>query len=244
VAVVTATLAMPFLVLDNANSAAGDPEEDLIVAGAPFAGTLGDPGVAVLGARAEAWSAARAELMADNVELAAQLAEQSRLALEAQIAQLADSQRSVDEAAATERERAAAQAREAEAARQAAEAAARRTADAPAAASAATTTTTTTTSTTTTAPPPPAGPTPDQWAALRACESNGNYQAVSSTGRFRGAYQFSQPTWDFVAGTVAPHLVGQDPAAAAPADQDLLARTLHGMRGSSPWPTCGVHIRG
>ncbi|MFN7150862.1 MAG: transglycosylase family protein, partial [Microthrixaceae bacterium] len=54
------------------------------------------------------------------------------------------------------------------------------------------------------------------WAALRRCESGGNYGAVSSSGTYRGAYQFSRSTWNSVASRSYPHLVGVDPAAAAP----------------------------
>ncbi len=175
--------------------------------------------------------------MNDNVELAVELAEQSRLVLEQQIGQLAAEQRTLEEARAAEAE----QARRAEAERRAAEAAAA----AAAAPNAASAPATTTAPPSTTAPPRPAGggePTPEQWASLRSCESGGNYQAVSSSGRFRGAYQFSQPTWDWVAGNVAPHLVGVDPATASPADQDLLARTLHALRGPGQWPTCGRRL--
>ncbi len=65
------------------------------------------------------------------------------------------------------------------------------------------------------------------WAALRRCESGGNYGAVSSSGTYRGAYQFSRSTWNSVARGSYPHLVGVDPAAAAPADQDAMALALY-----------------
>lgn len=86
------------------------------------------------------------------------------------------------------------------------------------------------------------GPTAEQWAALRDCESTGNYSAVNSSGTYRGAYQFDRPTWDSVAERHAPYLVGVDPAAALPADQDLLAWALYTERGASPWPHCGRHL--
>lgn len=69
-------------------------------------------------------------------------------------------------------------------------------------------------------------------ASIRACESGGNYGAVSSSGRYRGAYQFDQQTWESVGGS-------GDPAAASPAEQDARARALQQQRGSSPWPNCG-----
>ncbi len=56
----------------------------------------------------------------------------------------------------------------------------------------------------------------DVLARLRACESNGDYTAVSRSGAYRGAYQFSRRTWDNVAGTYAPMHVGADPASAPP----------------------------
>ena len=90
---------------------------------------------------------------------------------------------------------------------------------------------------------PAGGPTAEQWAALRHCESGGRYDALSPTGNYRGAYQFSRATWDWVAGVVNPSLVGVDPAAAAAADQDAQALALYDMSGPSPWPWCGVHLQ-
>ncbi len=80
------------------------------------------------------------------------------------------------------------------------------------------------------------------WAALRRCESGGDYGAVSASGSYRGAYQFSRSTWNSVAARSHPHLVGVDPAAAAPADQDAMALALYRSSGSSPWPHCGRHL--
>jgi hypothetical protein len=91
-------------------------------------------------------------------------------------------------------------------------------------------------------PAPPAGTTAEQWAALRECESSGNYSITNPSGKYRGAYQFDRPTWDSVAVDHAPHLVGVDPAAAAPADQDAMAFALYSERGASPWPQCGRHL--
>ncbi len=89
----------------------------------------------------------------------------------------------------------------------------------------------------TTLPEPPAGgPTEAQWAALRRCESGGNYQIVSANGKYRGAYQFDYGTWSRLGGT-------GDPAAASPAEQDLRAKILYSLRGARPWPTCGIHLR-
>jgi hypothetical protein len=118
---------------------------------------------------------------------------------------------------------------------------------------AATTTTTTTaaTTTTTTTEPPttttedgeiklpiPAGTTEAQWHALRQCESTQNYRAISSSGRYRGAYQFSIRTWNWVAEMHYPDLVGVDPIDASPPDQDKMAYKLYEINGWDPWPTC------
>jgi glycine/D-amino acid oxidase-like deaminating enzyme len=69
-------------------------------------------------------------------------------------------------------------------------------------------------------------------AAIRQCESGGDYSAVSSSGTYRGAYQFDQATWESMGGT-------GDPAAASPAEQDMRAQMLYEQSGSSPWPVCG-----
>jgi len=76
------------------------------------------------------------------------------------------------------------------------------------------------------------GGTGDSLAAIRACESSDNYGAVSANGRYRGAYQFDQQTWQSVGGS-------GDPAAASPAEQDARAARLWSQRGSNPWPNCG-----
>ena len=87
---------------------------------------------------------------------------------------------------------------EAEAERQAALAAARTTTTSspPSTTTSPPPTTTVISPTTTVTPVPAGGPTAEQWAALRNCESSGRYDAISPSGRYRGAYQFSQATWD------------------------------------------------
>ena len=90
-----------------------------------------------------------------------------------------------------------------------------------------------------------AGPTEEQWEALRQCESSGNYRAISISpaGRYRGAYQFSRSTWDWVAPQIgADYLVGVDPAEASPADQDRMALALWEMNGWGPWPACSKRL--
>ena len=89
---------------------------------------------------------------------------------------------------------------------------------------------------------PPDGPSAEQWHALRQCESTNNYRAISPTGRYRGAYQFSITTWDWLAGARYPELGGVDPIDATVTDQDKMAYALYGIYGRSPWPVCGKHL--
>jgi|TARA_B110001454_G_scaffold35154_1_gene34680 hypothetical protein len=86
------------------------------------------------------------------------------------------------------------------------------------------------------------GPSDIQWEALRFCEATGHYGAVNPTGKYRGAYQFSRETWDWIAGLDYEHLVGVDPAAAAPGDQDRMAQALYDLRGRGQWPVCGRYL--
>jgi len=82
----------------------------------------------------------------------------------------------------------------------------------------------------------------DGLARLRACESNGRYDVVSSSGSYRGAYQFHRGTWNSVASRHYPELHGQDPARAGSFDQDRMARALWAEQGRSPWPHCGKRV--
>lgn len=68
--------------------------------------------------------------------------------------------------------------------------------------------------------------------AIAACESGGDPTAVSSTGAYRGKYQFSTATWQAVGGS-------GDPAAAPEAEQDLRAAILYEQSGPGQWPVCG-----
>ena len=82
----------------------------------------------------------------------------------------------------------------------------------------------------------------DQLARLRKCESGGNYRSVSSSGSFRGAYQFNRGTWNGVASRHYSLYVGVDPAAAPPVVQDAMTQALWSERGRSPWPVCGRKV--
>ena len=79
-------------------------------------------------------------------------------------------------------------------------------------------------------------------ARLRECESTDDYEAVSRSGLYRGAYQFDQATWDTVAARHFPWLVGDDPVDVAPWWQDAMARALWSERGGQPWPNCGPGV--
>jgi hypothetical protein len=92
------------------------------------------------------------------------------------------------------------------------------------------------------APPPPApvvrsapaAVTGDPWAALRQCESGGNYGEDSGNGYY-GAYQFNPGTW---------HSLGLPglPSQASAAQQDQAAQELQARRGWGQWPACSRRL--
>jgi hypothetical protein len=82
----------------------------------------------------------------------------------------------------------------------------------------------------------------EQLHRLRMCESDDNYQAISSNGLYRGAYQFAQSTWDGVAQRHFGWLQGRDPATVEPWWQDAMARALWSEGGARPWPHCGARL--
>lgn len=88
--------------------------------------------------------------------------------------------------------------------------------------------------------PEPFDPTDAVLAALRNCESGGNYTANTGNGFF-GAVQWLRSTWDAAAARAGRHdLVGVAPDAVAPSDQDEITRFW--WNHSDPlheWPTCG-----
>lgn len=73
------------------------------------------------------------------------------------------------------------------------------------------------------------------WAALAACESGGRPNAVSSTGKYHGLYQFSVATWQAVGGTGLP-------SAASPDEQTYRAQLLYQRSGAGQWPHCGPRL--
>ncbi len=72
------------------------------------------------------------------------------------------------------------------------------------------------------------------WAALRTCESGGDY-AINTGNGYYGAYQFDQRTWTANGGAGRPDQASQ-------AEQDRIALLVYRQRGSSPWPVCGEHL--
>jgi len=93
--------------------------------------------------------------------------------------------------------------------------------------------------------PPPSGPVsisgtdpalnPFLTCVVQA-ESGGDYQAVSPNGLYMGAFQFSQPTWNYAARAAGrPDLVGVPPNQASKPDQDTVAVALFALDGERPW---------
>ena len=70
------------------------------------------------------------------------------------------------------------------------------------------------------------------FAALRSCESSGNYEDNTGNGYY-GAYQFSLSTWDGLGESGLP-------SQAPPDVQDAAAYTLYRQSGWAPWPACSA----
>ena len=77
----------------------------------------------------------------------------------------------------------------------------------------------------------------DFLSCVRDRESGGDYTVHNFGGSgAAGAYQIMPGTWDAVAAASdRSDLVGVDPAAASPADQDAMAAQLYADRGGAPW---------
>ena len=81
----------------------------------------------------------------------------------------------------------------------------------------------------------PARPKPqvtgDVFWKLALCESGGNPRAVSSTGKYRGAFQFSLATWRSVG-------MAGDPIQFDYETQLIAAKRLQARSGWGQWPQC------
>ncbi|MBD7917122.1 transglycosylase family protein [Cellulomonas sp. Sa3CUA2] len=75
------------------------------------------------------------------------------------------------------------------------------------------------------------------WAALARCESGGRPDAVSSTGKYHGLYQFSVATWQAVGGAGLPSQASAD-------EQTARAKMLYNRSGAGQWPHCGKNLFG
>lgn len=70
---------------------------------------------------------------------------------------------------------------------------------------------------------------------VRRRESRGQYGVTDGSGNY-GAYQFNQNTWNNTASHAGrSDLVGVNPAAASPSDQDAMAQSLLAWQGTGPW---------
>jgi hypothetical protein len=72
----------------------------------------------------------------------------------------------------------------------------------------------------------------DRFDRLALCESGADPTALSPSGRYRGAFQFSRPTWHAAGG-------GGDPVDASYAEQKRIAMDwAQVVEPSSQWPVC------
>lgn len=74
---------------------------------------------------------------------------------------------------------------------------------------------------------------PGYLAAIAACESGGNPQAIGGGGLYRGAFQMTYAAWASVGGQ-------GDPAAAPMPEQVRRAAALYAQAGPGQWPVCGT----
>jgi hypothetical protein len=74
-----------------------------------------------------------------------------------------------------------------------------------------------------------------RWAHKTSeCESGGNPDAIGGDGKYRGAFQFTKPTWRH-----APKSPGGDPVKYVWRTQAVVAVKLKQHEGTKPWPVCG-----
>jgi Transglycosylase-like domain len=74
---------------------------------------------------------------------------------------------------------------------------------------------------------------PGYLAAIAACESGGNPQAIGGGGQYRGMFQMTYSSWAAAGGA-------GDPAAASVAEQVKRAEILYAQSGPGQWPVCGA----
>lgn len=80
----------------------------------------------------------------------------------------------------------------------------------------------------------------DFFACVRHHESRGIYSVVNRGSGAAGAYQFMPTTWNNAARDAGrADLVGVNPSAASPADQDAIARYVYATQGARPWAGSG-----
>ncbi|HEY7135792.1 MAG TPA: transglycosylase family protein [Acidimicrobiia bacterium] len=76
----------------------------------------------------------------------------------------------------------------------------------------------------------------DFLSCVRHRESRGQYNVVNRSSGAAGAYQFMPTTWNNAAREAGRNdLVGVNPAAASPSDQDAMARYVYSTQGARPW---------
>jgi Transglycosylase-like domain len=74
-----------------------------------------------------------------------------------------------------------------------------------------------------------------RWARRTSrCESGGDPMAIGGGGKYRGAFQFTLPSWHR-----APKSPGGDPIDYAWQTQAVVAVLLKHHVGTAPWPQCG-----
>ena len=76
---------------------------------------------------------------------------------------------------------------------------------------------------------------PADWHAIAKCESSLDPTAVSSTGKYRGLFQFDNRSWGYVGGS-------GDPSRASVKEQYKRAKMLQELQGWSAWPVCSKKV--
>jgi hypothetical protein len=80
----------------------------------------------------------------------------------------------------------------------------------------------------------------DFFACVRHHESRGDYGVINRGSGAAGAYQFMPTTWNNAARAFGRNdLVGVNPSAASPADQDAIAHYVYSTQGARPWTGSG-----